>query len=219
MAHCDEDLLSWRFVSGDLNGAETAQFLEHLKTCARCQANAPARLLWVDRAIFDLASEPPPPHVWDALARQLRPRRLTRVRHRGWVAAALLIGVITMGAWTMHQVASPPLQSARAVRIVLTPAKGAGRGHLNLWADGHFVLTASQLPPLAPHQVYEVWSVGSAGPKPLGPLGLTRGQGYYAGTLNPRGVEEIVVCREPQAWVGRWMGSVVLSASLPLLWS
>ncbi|MCY0879774.1 MAG: anti-sigma factor [Firmicutes bacterium] len=215
MAPCEVEVLAWRFVSGDLDSAAEAEFARHLNSCAWCREVTRAHLAWADRAIFDLATESPPDRVWKALEDKLRPRRGRALAARfRWVAAAVLVLAVSVGSLAMPHFVRAPLAQGGPLRIELA-ANRPVRGRMQLWGNGHFVLDVSRLPRLPEHQLYELWTVSAAGDQPLGALQVQGSQGRYAGTLKIGGGVELVLCREPRAWVGHWMGTVVMSARIP----
>jgi anti-sigma factor RsiW len=217
MAHCEAESLTLRFLAGELEQPDQERYLAHLKQCEPCQELTRAGVLWADELIFRISNSPPPP----AVLRRLE-KRVASARQRRWssswaglaVAAALLFGV---GIGHAMHAGRPPAVAATKDLVALTGSYGHRYGHMVVWQpSGRAAMTISSLAAPPKNQVYEVWRIDGVGPKALGTLHYKGGRGWFVvkGGLKPG--DQIVVCTEQASWGGEWMGSVVLSATVPV---
>jgi anti-sigma-K factor RskA len=90
-----------------------------------------------------------------------------------WAAAAVILLLLSAGllAWNLRlreQIATTP--AVETIALAPTDAAPEARGEVTYFPqDNLFMLNVSDLPPLEPDQVYEVWLIGEDGvPAPAG---------------------------------------------------
>ena len=89
-----------------------------------------------------------------------------------WAAAAAILLLLSAGllVWNLRlreQIATTP--AVETIALAPTDAAPEARGEVIYYPqDNLFMLDVSDLPPLAPDQVYEVWLIGAEGPVPAG---------------------------------------------------
>jgi len=165
----DLHTLSAPYALDALTADERVQFEEHLRTCARCQAELAGLQDAASSLAFAVEGPAPPPAlraaILDAARAErpnvvpLRPRRtLTSVAAAYAVAAS--VAAVGFGVWaaTLHNSLS---DSRDAIRVLGDPASrhvpiGGSRGELVVAPSGQAVL-AVRLPKLPSGKTYEAW--------------------------------------------------------------
>lgn len=155
---------------------EEANRLElHLADCPECRAEL-AELRWAVDALPLLAEDVVPPSSLRARIAEIGqpsplPAKVVPFYRRpiaSWVAAAvLLIAVVGMGIWNMQL---RDEMQRQVVTMAVQPQGGAPVQATILYLPDRrlAVFNATQLPPLQPGQVYEMWLIQGNNPIPAG---------------------------------------------------
>lgn len=119
----------------------------HVEDCGVCQERL--RSLRRQLSILDPTPVSPPPAVWHAIARSIRPsgRRIA-----AGLAASLLVAAGSVASMAI----APP---ASAQTLVGTARAASASAHIYAPLSGDLLFVASGLPQPGPDRVYELWSI------------------------------------------------------------
>jgi anti-sigma-K factor RskA len=175
-----------------LDHDERARFEAHLAQCADCQAEMAGFMATAVR-LGDTVSHTPPPALRERLLAEIgttpqeRPivtslaerRGLRRTLPRLAVAAAVLVGAVGVGGYVVERqnaqeeheqrVAVSRVLSASDAQTVAKSFPGGGNVRMVMSAEANSaVIYANKLPRAGKDKVYQVWLIGSDGPRSQG---------------------------------------------------
>lgn len=194
-----QDRLAAEYVVGTLHGGARRRFERLLQEHAGLRE---AVQLWeeqLDPLARRLSPEPPPPRVWRAISRRLRPagqnpplwERLGL--WRGFTLAAIASSALLVAVLLLQQ--NRPLPPDAAVAIIADPA-GEPVWVLSTDPDrGLLQVRAEAVPPIADGQALELWLLPEQGPPRS--LGLLPTAGSKQLTLPGEALQRLAVSLEP----------------------
>ena len=237
----DPHTLAGAYALDALGPADRARFERHLGGCPACAQEARGLQEATARLADTLATRPPDgmrERVMAAAARTrqsppaVRPVRATRPRPgRRWgmaVACGVLAIAVVVGALAFHmkQQLNQDQARSRAIAAVLNApdaammtvtASAQGTGTIVMsHQDRALVFTAARLPALPSSQRYELWLMGSSGPRAAGMLPEPR-----AGMTAPvivsglRTGDTFAVSAEPASGARHPTSRMILKVTLP----
>jgi anti-sigma-K factor RskA len=225
MTHADMDELYELYVLGVLEPAESNEIDEHVTTdCAHC-LDAIQKAFVTASALAELA-EPvaPPPGVRERLVAAITPAKPAR----RWSWAVFVLGAASVCLFAVAIWSNNTLQTVRqrlslvvgerdqlrsAVEILsrqetrtiqFGPATSGPHGRLLVNPKGGFVVTGSDLPPIAEDKTFELWLVPANGQPPV-PAGLFRPDANNSfvhvsrDPVDPAKIAAVAVSVEPRA--------------------
>jgi anti-sigma-K factor RskA len=183
-----------------LDDDERAAFEQHLTECEPCREEV-AGLRRTAVRLADAEAVVPPPRMRRQVLQRIgatpqvrdapgTPHRWgsgsARPRSRGWLAAAAVLAVISVGlgglAWSQYRAAEDARRTTQAITRILADPNArsvsrslpGGASAKLVVADGRGVLAGDALPALADDRTYQVWiirgpRISSAGLGPSGP--------------------------------------------------
>jgi anti-sigma-K factor RskA len=198
MAQADGHTMVGAYALDALDDAEREAFERHLADCDECRDEVAGLRATVLR-LADAAAVPPPPRVREQVLAQVRvtpqardvvalPRRrdaAARPRSRGWLVAAAVLALVSLGtgglAWSQYQAAETArAEAARVNDIVTDPGAKlvqqrlpAGGTATLVVAGSRAVVAGADLPALPDGRTYQLWIVRPGGitSAGLGPAG------------------------------------------------
>jgi anti-sigma-K factor RskA len=237
----DPHTLAGAYALDALGASDRARFERHLSGCPACAQEARGLQEATARLSDTLATQPPEgmrERVMAAAARTrqnppvLRPARATRWPGRRWgiaVACGVLAIALVVGglAFHMQQQLNQDQTRSRAIAAVLnapdasmmtvTATSTQGTGTIVMSHRAHaLVFTAARLPSLPSSERYELWLMGSSGPRAAGMLPAPR-----AGMTAPvivsglRAGDEFAVSAEPASGARSPTSRMIMKAALP----
>jgi anti-sigma-K factor RskA len=237
----DPHTLAGAYALDALGASDRARFERHLSGCPACAQEARGLQEATARLSDTLATHPPEgmrERVMVAAARTrqsppvLRPARATGWPGRRWgiaVACGVLAIAVAVGglAFHMQRQLNQDQARSRAIAAVLnapdasmmtvaaTTTQGTGTIVMS-HRDRALVFTAARLPSLPSSERYELWLMGSAGPRAAGMLPAPRG-GMTAPVIvsGLRAGDEFAVSAEPVGGARHPTSRMIMKVALP----
>lgn len=213
MTRCDLEWLTVRLIAGELNEPELASYLQHIRLCDTCQAILRQNLAMQDSMTFYSPKRRSSSRLW----RRIESHAGNRSPVREWTRVVLLAGAVAIiGIGFGSILGQHHLSSKRQVVAAATLPGGHSQGQLIMWHPGQrTALSVARLPVPPTHEVYAVWVVSAKSSTPLGILNVTHGRGNFSIHRRLVAGDRVVVCVEPPRGVGRWVGTIILRATVP----
>jgi anti-sigma-K factor RskA len=237
----DPHTLAGAYALDALGGPDRARFERHLSGCPACVQEARGLQEATARLSDMLATQPPegmrervmaaagrtrqnPPAARPARAGAARWRRQWGIAIAGGVLAiALVVGGL---AFHMQQQLNQDQARSRAIAAVLNAPDAAmmtvaatttgGTGTIVMSHRAHaLVFTAARLPSLPSSERYELWLMGSSGPRAAGMLPAPRGGMSAPGIVSGlRAGDEFAVSAEPASGASHPTSPMIMKAAL-----